>query len=362
MLAARGHQGETELRLEQVDRPVPSAGEVVIEVVSAGMPAGLLELWIRGLYPLLPQTLGHEAAGRIAAVGGPETGFSPGDRVRLHPNLTCRRCEFCLTDREQMCPACSMIGQGSFGPLARPLYERYHHGALAEYVLAPVWAVDRLSERISFDVAAKVHDVAVALRALKIAVSSPGATVVLTAATGTVGTSMIRIARLLGVKRLIAIARSTERLEGVRALDPELVDTIALDQLDADWGETQALTRAIRESVPAGPDAVVDLLPEGPGTWQAIASLKTGGTAVVMGSNLAMPSVPTMAIMAGCWRIVGSRNCTREDTRQIMCWLEDGTLVLDDLITHRFKLRDIAAAVTAVRRRPEPTWMLAINP
>lgn len=362
MLAARGHPRETKLRLDEVDRPNPSAGEVLIEVVSAGMPAGLLELWTRGLYPLLPQTLGHEAAGRIAAIGSQVTGFSPGDRVRLHPNLTCRQCEFCLTDREQMCPACSMIGQGSYGPLARPLYERYHHGALAEYVLAPTWAVDHLSERISFDVAAKVHDVANALRALKVATLPPGATVVLTAATGTVGTSVIRIASLLGVKRLIAIARSAERLQGIRALDPELVDTIALDQLDADWGETQALTRAIRERVPAGPDVVVDLLPEGPGTWQAIASLKTGGTAVVMGSNLAMPSVPTMAIMAGCWRIVGSRNCTREDTRQIMRWLDNGTVVLDDLITHRFKLTDIEAAVTAVRQRPEPTWMVAINP
>ena len=168
------------------------------------------------------------------------------------------------------------------------------------------------------------------------------------------------MARLFGIGRVIAVARSAERLDQVRALAPDLIETIALE--DIDFEQNGGLTAAIRRLVPAGPDAVIDFLPEGPGTWQAIASLKVGGTAVLMGGNMAMPPLPTIAIMVNCWRIVGTRGCTREDARQAMRWLAEGTLQLDDLITHRFDLEDVVAAQIAVRDRPEPTWMVVVHP
>lgn len=362
MLAARAHEGETELRLEETETPEVGPGEVLIEVVSAGLAPGMFELWIRGMLPLLPQTLGHEVAGTIAAAAPDVTEFAPGDRVRLHPNLRCRRCQFCLTDREQLCRACAMIGHGSFGPAAAPLYERYHDGGLAEYVLAPAWTVDLLPDPISFDVGAKVHDVANALRAWKVAAPPLGATVVWTAATGTVGTSAVRLAKRFGVGRMILIGRSRDRLTQVEALDSELVDFIALEDLDGDWGDSEGLTRAIRDLVPEGPDVAVDFSPEGPTTWQAIASLKPGGAAVVMGSNVATPPLPTMAMVLNCWRVQGTRNCTREDARQVMQWLEAGEIEIEDLVTHRFGLADIGAATAHVRERPEPSWMTVVHP
>ncbi len=356
MLAARAHEGETDLRLEEIDRPTAGPGEVVIKVVSAGLAPGVLSLWQLGRYPILPRTLGNEAAGLIEEVGAGVTNVAVGDRVRMHANLSCGACEYCLTDREQMCPEHSVIGQGLYGAEAMPLHRRYLDGALAEYVRVPARLVDALPEAISFDVAAKVHDVANAVRVWRTAAVPPGGTAVFTAATGTVGTSAIRLAKLFGVGRVIAVARSAERLEQVRALAPDLVETIALEDVDDE------LTAAIRRLVPAGPDAVIDFLPEGPGTWQAIASLKVGGTAVLMGGNTAMPPMPTIAIMVNCWRIVGTRNCTREDTRQVLRWLAEGALRVDDLITHRFDLRDVIAAQRQVRDRPDPTWMVVVRP
>lgn len=362
MLAARAYQGETELKLEQIDRPEPGPGEVLIQVAAAGLAPGVLTQWERGMYPILPRTLGNEAAGTVAEVGAGVTDFELGQRVRLHPNLSCRSCEYCLTDREQLCSAGSIVGQGIYGPDAMPLYSKYHNGALAEYVLVPAWAVEPLPDGVSFDVAAKVHDIADALRALKTAAPPPGATVVLTAATGTIGTSVVRLAPWFGIKRIIAVARSRERLEQVKALAPDLVDAVAFEDLDPDWPEKGGLTGAIRGLCPKGVDVVMDFLPEGPGTWQSIGSLKTGGTAVVMGANPMPPPLPTLAIMVNCWQIIGTRNCTREDARQIVSWLDSGQLKADDLITHTFPLEDIASATTTVRDRQEPTWMVVVHP
>lgn len=362
MLAARANEGETELKLEEIDRPAPGPGELLIKVAAAGLAPGVLTQWERGMYPILPRTLGNEAAGTVAEIGPGVSDLEVGQRVRMHPNLSCRHCEYCLTDREQLCAAGSIIGQGLYGPQAMPLYSRYHNGALAEYVLVPAWAAEPLPDGVSFEVAAKVHDIADALRALKTAAPPPAATVVLTAATGTIGTSVVRLAPWFGISRVIAVARSRERLEQIKALDPELVDVVAFEDLSPDWPEKQGLTGALRGLCPEGVDVILDFLPEGPGTWQSIASLKTGGTAVLMGANPMPPPLPTVAIMVNAWRILGTRNCTREDARQIVSWLESGQLKADDLITHTFGLEQIASATKAVRERPEPTWMVVVHP
>jgi threonine dehydrogenase-like Zn-dependent dehydrogenase len=362
MLAARAYKDETKFRLEEIDKPTPGSGDVVIEVKSAGLAYGVVIQWQRGFYPILPRTLGNEAAGIVAAVGDEVTEFAVGDRVRLHPNLCCRECEYCLTGREQMCDSHSIIGQGIFGPTAMPMHQQYLDGGLAQYVKAPAWLIDRLPDSVSFDAGAKVHDVADALLAWKKTGCEAGATVVFTAATGTVGSAFVRLAPLLGVGRVIAVGRSSERLAGLKALQPDLVDIVAFDELPEDWGEIGGLTQRIQEVAPEGVDAVIDFLPEGPGTWQAIASLKRGGTAVVMGANLAMPSFPTTLFMVNCWSIVGTRNCTREESHQVLRWLAEGRLHIDDLITHRFPLTEIDAAARMVLERPEPTWMVVVHP
>lgn len=362
MLAARAYKDEKEFKLEEVDRPTAGPGDVVIEVKSAGLAYGVVIQWLRGFYPVLPRTLGNEAAGLVAEVGSEVTEFSVGDRVRMHPNLSCRECEYCLTGREQMCDSHSVIGQGVFGPTAMPLHQQYLDGGLAQYVKAPAWLIDPLRESISFDAAAKVHDVADALLAWKKAECGPGATVVLTAATGTVGSAFVRMAPLLGVARIVAVARSSERLAALKALQPDLVETVAFDELPEDWGETGGLSQRIHEAAPEGVDAVIDFLPEGPGTWQAIAAMKRGATAVVMGANMATPPFPTTFIMVNCWRIIGTRNCTREEAHQVLQWLDQGRLHLDDLITHRFPLTEIGEASRIVVERPEATWMVVVHP
>src|SRR5215218_651558 len=125
MLAARAHRGESEFRLEEIERPVAGPGEVLIDVKTAGVAMGFLAMWHRGLFPIMPRTLGHEAAGVIAEAGTGVANVAVGERVRLDPNLCCRACDYCLSDREQMCVQHSIIGQNLFGAEGLPMYERY---------------------------------------------------------------------------------------------------------------------------------------------------------------------------------------------------------------------------------------------
>lgn len=363
MFAARAHQSATSLLLEQVEIPELGRDDVLVKVSAAGLAPGMMTLLARGAFQHLPTTLGHEAAGTVEAVGSEVAADMLGRRVRVHPILACRSCTYCRTDREQMCTESAMIGHSSFGSGPKVLYARYHDGAFAEYVRVPHWLLDILPDNISFEVAAKVHDFGNAVRALKLTDLPLGGTLLVTAATGTMGTATVKLAPFFGAGRLILVGRSAERLDAVRSLaGPLPVDTVATEELGQGWAENQGLTRRIRALVPAGVDAVADYTPEGAGSAQALTALATGGTLVHMGANLSPFPLPALAIMVNLWRIVGTRACTRTDTTEVLQLLSNGALQVDDLITHRFALGDINDALLTLQQRSEPMWMGIVHP
>jgi threonine dehydrogenase-like Zn-dependent dehydrogenase len=223
--------------------------------------------------------------------------------------------------------------------------------------------VDRLPAGLGFEVAAKVHDLASAVRALRGCALPLGGTLLVTAATGTMGTATIRLAPLFGAGRLVLVGRSAARLDTVRELAGSLpVHTVATEELGDDWETTGGLTPRLRQVLPDGADALIDYIPAGPATGQALASLATGATMPHMGGNHATLPLPKVAVMANMWRIVGNRSCTRGDATDVIGLLAAGALNVDELITHRFPLADVKAAVDTTRDRTEPMWMAVIKP
>ncbi|HEY4458300.1 MAG TPA: alcohol dehydrogenase catalytic domain-containing protein [Pseudonocardiaceae bacterium] len=363
MLALRAHRGAAELALEHIPVPVPGPRDVIVKVAAAGLAPGMMRLLARGAFTHLPTTLGHEAAGTIAALGSDVEDLAVGDRVRVHPNLNCRDCEYCRSDRDMMCAQQAMLGHAAFSRTPMPLYDEYHNGGLAEYVRVPYWLIDRLPDSVSFAVGAKIHDVANAVRALKCADLPVGSTVIVTAVTGTMGTATVKLAEHFGIARLILVGRGRERLEPVARLAGGMpTDIVATAELGEDWAATGALTQRLLELAPDGAHAVIDYVPDGPTTAQAMGALATGGTIVHMGSNATPLSVSPADLMRRCWRFAGTRACTRADALDVLELLGKGALDLDELITHRFPLTDAVKAVDAIQQRTEPIWMAVVNP
>lgn len=363
MLALRAHRDASTLVLEDIPVPEPGPMDVVVRVASAGLAPGIMRLLKMGAFKHLPTTLGFEVAGTIAAVGSDATGVRIGDRVRAHTLLNCRTCIYCRTDRDMMCPQQSMMGYAAFNDSSMPLYDEYHNGVLAEYVRIPYWLVDPLPESVGFDIAAKVLTMGNAVRALKWAELPMGSTIVVTAATGAMGSATVKLAKHFGVADLILVGRHRDRLKAVAGLSGGIpTSVVALDELPDDWATTGALVGRLRELAPGGAHAVLDYVPDGPVTGQAVAGVATGGALVHMGGNMTPLQQSPMALMMNMWRFVGTRACTRNDALEVLRLLETGALTADELITHRFPLSDAMGAVDAVQRRDEPMWMPVINP
>jgi threonine dehydrogenase-like Zn-dependent dehydrogenase len=358
MWAARGYRGASSLKLEQVEVPRLDPGEVLVKVAAAGIAPGMMKLLEMGRFKHLPTTPGHEIAGEVVALGQDVDRSWLNTRIRVHPMLSCGHCHYCLSDREQMCNESAMIGHAAFGRGPLEAYAKYHDGGLAQFVKAPWNLLDRLPDSVSFDVGAKVHDFANAVRALKNAALPATGRLAITAATGTMGTASIKLAEFYGARELVLIARSRRRLDALLPLTGGMPTTLIAD----DWARTGELTARLREQIPQGLDAVLDYFPDGPGSQQVAGAMALGGSFVHMGGNSALVPFALREMMINCWRFIGTRACTRSDTSEVLDLLGRGELKVEELITHRFSLDEVNGALDATRSRDQAIWMAVVKP
>ncbi|KAJ9641310.1 hypothetical protein H2204_002988 [Knufia peltigerae] len=361
MRALKILQGAKTPTLETVEIPPVGPQDVLIKVKAAGLAPGPFNLARIGRLTHLPMTLGHEVAGVVESVGNSVRHVQPGDRVRLHPGLSCRSCDLCLSDRDHMCAQCGMMGfQGFSNDI--PLFENYRNGGLADYVRAPEWAVDKLPENVSFELGSKVHDLATGLNVLRQADLQPGSTVIVTACTGAMGASVLKLATFFGIHRLVLVGRSTERLQDVAKLTGIPCDIVATDQLSEDWATKGGLVKSLKSLLPGGADAIIDLMPSGQAILQVVQALRTNGVLVHIGGNSASFDLPMVLFMANCWRIVGTRMHSRRDAKTILKWLQEGRFSAEDLITHRWEFDQWNEALALLQDRSEPMYMSVILP
>lgn len=338
--------------------PTPGPNDVVVQVAAAGLAPGIFNLLRMGAIPLFPTIVGHEIAGTVVEVGSEVGTGLTGKRVRVHPLLGCGRCEYCTSDREMMCSANSMIGHAVFGPDAMGLYSRYHNGGLAQLVVVPQANIDELPEQVGFDLGAKVHDFGNAIRALTLAGLPPASTLVVTAATGAMGTATILLAREFGVSRIVAVGRDEARVEAVRQLDPQRVSSLVLGEDEP----PESVAARVRAIDPAGVHAVIDYLPEGPGLSKLFGGIRYGGRIVHMGMNRVPFAIPQIALAFNCVTFVGTRNCTRHDALTALRIVGQDPARFEQLLTHRFALTEANEAKALLSSRSEPLWMSIVNP
>ncbi|MBI3949067.1 MAG: zinc-binding dehydrogenase [Acidobacteria bacterium] len=148
----------------------------------------------------LPHIAGMDVAGDVERVGCQVTTLKPGDRVLINPSINCKHCSWCVRGRENYCPSLKVLGGNV-------------HGGFAEYAKAPASHVYRLSDRLSYNVAACIPTVYVtAWHALidrgRLRI---GEDVLIHAAGSGVGTAAIQIAKSCGV-RVIATAGSDAKV------------------------------------------------------------------------------------------------------------------------------------------------------
>jgi alcohol dehydrogenase, propanol-preferring len=220
----------TELELTEIHPPEAGPGEVLLEVLAAGVcqtdvhMRRTTEAWIPA-----GTTLGHETAGRVAAVGEGVSGWAVGDSAAVYPVWSCGVCRSCTAGRQNAC-----LGTGNrLAPAATPGVSV--PGGMADLMVAPATALVRIGD-LDPTVAATLTDAALtpyhSVRETR-HLLGPGSSAVVIGAGG-LGRMAVQILRAITAARIVVLDVKAAALEAVRdeadavfdSSDPSIVDTV----------------------------------------------------------------------------------------------------------------------------------------
>lgn len=313
-----------DMRITELERPLPGPGEVLIRVEACGI-CGSDRHMFRGEYPTAkPVTLGHEFSGIIAALGDGVTSLGEGDRVAGDPNVPCGTCSFCRDGKPNHCTELKPIGV-------------MRNGGFAEYVVAPAACLAKLPASIDPLHGAFCEPVSCCVHAIDVARIRKGDKVAIIGG-GVIGLLMVELVKREGAGVIALSTRQAAR----RELALELGATHVVDPT-SDGG-----TPALMALAPEGYDVVIECAGTGGTFLQSLAIARKGGTVVPFG---VVPKDEEVTISP-------FELLTRE-LRIEPAWLNpatlaraaaliaSGTLSLDRLITRTITLEEVPAAIGA---------------
>jgi len=269
----------TPLTVEEVPAPELPASSVRVRVLATPI-LSFTNIVVGGQFPFplpTPYTPGLCAIGIVDELAGDVTGLRRGQKVFCSPLIADRN----VSDSPEK------ILKGWFGmtPNSGHLLSRWKDGAFAEQTVYPVECVTPIDDLGEFSDAqlACMYYLCIAYDAFLRGGFRPGQSVLVTGATGNLGTASVLVALALGASRVYAAGRNARVLDTLAALDPKRVGVAPLPQDAADYGG--ALASRIPE---------VDLLIDAVGIVDhsalleaGMARLKQRGTAVFLGGVIA---------------------------------------------------------------------------
>src|ERR1700722_8291289 len=213
--AAVAHEAGKPLTVEMVQLDGPKAGEGLVEVKATGtchtdaftLSGGDAE----GLFPAI---LGHEGAGIVVDVGPGVTSLKKGDHVIPLYTPECRQCDYCLSQKTNLCQAIRTTqGQGvmpdgtsRFSLGGKKLHHYMGTSTFANFSVVPEIALAKIRKDAPFDKICYIGcGVTTGIGAvINTAKVEPGANVVVFGLGG-IGLNVIQGARMAGADMIVGV-------------------------------------------------------------------------------------------------------------------------------------------------------------
>jgi len=306
-----------DIRIEEVPKPKPGHKEILIKVISCGICGSDIVEWYR--LPRAPLVQGHEIGAQVVEVGKSVTKYKPGDRVFVAPKVPCMKCDYCKNGHY---PVCSSVK------------ERLP-GGFAEYILVPESLIENgtylLPQNITYDQSTFIEPLACCVRAQQLAGVHKNQTVMVMGC-GMSGLLHVKLAKAKHC-RVIATDINRKRLEFA-------------DRMGADFtinaAENVPAQLVAKNTRPA--DIVILCTSAIPAVDQAWKCVDKGGVIVFF----AVPhpdkkvTIPINDFWTRETRIITSYYCGPPDIVAAINLIESENIKVDDMITRRLALQDIA--------------------
>jgi len=247
--------GTKKMEIQDLPTPEVKPDEVLVNTAYAGICGT-----DRALYAGLPGSadavppivLGHENSGTVAAIGRHVTNVKVGDHVTVDPNIYCGECDYCRTDRPELCDNLSAVGVT-------------RDGGLEQSFTAPASVVYPLPDNVSLKAAATTEPISCAVHGVKLLDLTPYQKA-LVIGDGFMGQIFVQLLQAYGVHQVDLAGLNDKKL----AFNKEK------------FGVTNTYNTK-RESIPADYDVVIEAVGLPQTQEQAVEATKKGAQGLMFG-------------------------------------------------------------------------------
>jgi L-iditol 2-dehydrogenase len=333
MLAVRKiARGVGNIEVQEVREPQAEAGQVVLEVDSAGICGTDLHIYLDEFETRPPVTIGHETAGTIVELGPGVTGWALGDRVTTETYFyTCGQCAPCRQGRPNLCAHRRSIGSKQ-------------DGAFTHFLLTPAANLHRVPDELDLESAALTEPLACTVHGvLETAGVRAGDNVAITGP-GPIGLLALQLAKVAGATvAMIGTNQDAERL-------------ILAKELGADHSiNVQALENVLESVTDAfkadGADLVIECSGAAPAAKTLLDVARRGGRFCQMGLY-GKPILLDQDVI--CYKelvVTGTNASVTSAWTRALKLLTEGKVNAQRLITHRFTIAEWDKALEVVKSK-----------
>jgi len=313
-------KGPRELKLQQIERPVPGADQVLVQVTSSGICGTDLKIYEGAIPVRYPRIMGHELCGLL--VEGGDQQIRTGERVMVDPSIYCGACFCCYAGDTSICPHGGLLGRDS-------------NGGFAEYVAVSRRQIFPLPATIASRQAPLIQVATTCLHGQRRLDIFPGQSVVVVGL-GVSGQLHVQLAKASGAHPVIGITRSAWK----RSLAEKLGCDLTLPSgPDAERSVLEATNGR-------GADVVIECTGKLPAVASAIAMARRGGQLLLFGIITASEgSLPFYQLYFKELTIVNSRAAKSEDFPAMIALTASGAVNLEALVTHVVALSELEVAL-----------------
>jgi L-iditol 2-dehydrogenase len=310
---------------EEVERPRPRPGEVLIRVTHSGVCGTDLKIYDGSVPVSYPLIMGHEMSGEVVDFGDQairDDRIQVGDRVIIDPCVSCGVCTNCLSGQTNLCRNGGLIGRDS-------------NGGFAEYLLVPLTHVYLLPSAVNSQKAPLLQVLTTCIHAQRFLNIFPGQSVVVVGL-GVTGQLHLQLAKSSGADPVIGVTRSAWK----RQLAKEF-------GADVTFSSGPEAAHGILEVTDGqGADVVIVATGSLPTIAEAISMCRPGATLQLFGITTETEGkLPFYQLYFKELRMFNSRAATAEDFPVAVDLVAKGVVKLDALITHILPLAELSSAI-----------------
>ncbi len=341
--------GVDDLRMEEREMPQPGPDQVLVRVRAVGIcGSDIPRIFQTGTYSF-PTVPGHEFSGTVAAVGAEVPLEWKGRRVGVFPLIPCMNCAPCRQRHYELCRNYSYLGSRT-------------DGGFAEYALAPRDNLIALPEGVSFEAAAMLEPMAVAVHAIRRARVSPDQTVAVYGQ-GTIGLLVDMFLKEAGVERVLALGNKAQQKRS--AMEMGVAEEHFCDT------RTQELKPWLTEKTDKrGVDVFIECIGKNDTIGTAIDMTAPMGTVVLVGNPCGDVSLEkavywkilrNQLTVEGCWNSSFTGEET-DDWHYVLERLDRKRIMPERLITHLYPLEQLPRGLEIMRNKEEEYVKVMVKP